>query len=137
MANKFTTAAQEIIFAKLNGNLTGCAVFDTAPYQPEGAPNDAFPYCLIGDATISPFDTDDTLGGIVTVTIHFWSRAKGAKQVKGLMDEAYSLLHRASISKVGYNVLDCLFEFGESMDDPDGVTKHGVQRYRLTIQAAA
>lgn len=137
MANKFTTAAQEIVFARLNGKLTGCAVFDTAPFLPEGAPDTTFPYCLIGDATLSPWDTDDTLGADVTVTIHFWSRAKGFKQVKALMDEAYSLLHRASIAKVGYNVMDCLFEFGESMDDPDGATKHGVQRYRLTIQAAA
>jgi hypothetical protein len=131
----FATAAQEIVFDALDGNLTGCAVFDTAPFLPEAAPSTTFPYCVIGEDQVSPWDTDDTLGADVVVTLHFWSRAKGNKQVKALMDQAYGLLNRATISKAGYNVVDCLYEFGEVVPDPDASTKHGVQRYRLTIQA--
>lgn len=137
MAQAFTTAAQEIVFGILNGNLTGCTVFDTAPFLPEGAPATTFPYCVIGDDTLAAWETDDTVGAEITITLHFWSRARGYKQVKALMDQAYSLLNRASVVKSGYNVVDCLVEFGEAMADPDGVTKHGVQRYRLTIQASA
>jgi hypothetical protein len=136
MAQAFTTAAQQIVFTALNGNLTGCTVFDTPPFLPEGAPSTTFPYCVIGDDTIAPWDTDDTVGGDITITLHFWSRSKGNKQVKALMDQAYALLNRASLSKSGYNLVDCLFEFGEVIPDPDAATKHGVQRYRLTIQAA-
>jgi hypothetical protein len=51
-----------------------------------------------------------------------------------LMGEAYSILHRASLTKTGYNVVDCLFEFSETFVDVDGRTRHGVQRYRLTVQ---
>lgn len=136
MATAFTTAGQELVFAALNGNLTGCTVFDSAPFLPEGAPATTFPYCVIGNDTSAPWDTDDKRGAEITLTLHFWSRAEGFKQVKALMDQAYGLLNRAALTKAGYAVIDCLFEFGDAMPDPDGVTKHGVQRYRLTIREA-
>ena len=136
MATAFTTTAQELAFSALDGKLTSCTVFDTAPFLPEGAPSTSFPYCVIGNDTTEPWDTDDTLGTQISLTLHFWSRAKGMKQVKALMDQAYGLLHRAALTKTGYSVIDCLFEFGEAMNDPDGQTKHGVQRYRLTIREA-
>ena len=136
MATAFTTTAQELVFSALDGKLTGCTVFDTAPFLPEGAPSTSFPYCVIGNDTTETWDTDDTLGTQISLTLHFWSRAKGMKQVKALMDQAYGLLHRAALTKSGYLVIDCLFEFGEAMNDQDGQTKHGVQRYRLTIREA-
>lgn len=136
MAKAFNTAAQELVFAALNGQLTGCAVFDTAPFLPEGAPATTFPYCVIGNDTVRSWDTDDTVGAEITITLHFWSRAQGFKQVKSLMDQAYGLLNRATLAKTGYVVVDCLFEFSDAMDDPDGMTKHGVQRYRITIEEA-
>ena len=136
MARSFTTAAQELVFIALNGNLTSCTVFDTAPFLPEGAPSTTFPYCVIGSDTVTAWDSDDTLGAEITVTLHFWSRANGMKQVKALMDQAYGLLNRATFTKTGYSIIDCLFEFSETMDDPDGQTKHGVQRYRITLREA-
>jgi hypothetical protein len=136
MATDFATAAQEIVFGVLNGNLTGCAVFDTAPFLPEGAPAETFPYCVIGEDTQVAWDTDDKRGAQVTMTLHFWSRVTGNKEVKALMGEAYALLNRANITKSGYNIVDCLWEFGSVVSDPDAKTKHGVQRYRLTIQEA-
>lgn len=136
MATAFTTTAQELVFSALDGKLTSCTVFDTAPFLPEGAPSTSFPYCVIGNDTTEPWDTDDTLGTQISLTLHFWSRAKGMKQVKALMDQAYGLLHRAALTKTGYSVIDCLFEFSEAMNDQDGQTKHGVQRYRLTIREA-
>jgi Protein of unknown function (DUF3168) len=126
------TAAQQAVFDALNGNLTGCTVFDTAPFLPEGAPSTTFPYCVIGDDTFAPWDTDDGTGSQNTVTLHFWSRATGYAPLKALMGEAYALLHRQSLTLAGYDVVDCLIEFSEAMADPDGVTK----RYRLTMTAA-
>jgi len=131
----FLNIAQQIIFDRLTGNLgSGVTLFDTAPYLPEGAPATTFPYVVMGNDTGAPFDTDDTVGGEITVTMHFWSRAEGFSQVKTIMQTAYDRLNRATLSKTGYSVLDCLHEFSEAMVDPDGVTKHGIQRYRLTIQ---
>lgn len=129
----FLTAAQEAIFFELDGAVS-CPVYDDAPYLPEGAPRNGFPYIVIGDDTGAPWDTDDTLGINVTVTIHFWSRASGMKEVKSLMGEAYDLLNRSKLAGSGVNVVDCLYEFGSATVDPDGRTRHGVQRYRLTLQ---
>ena len=56
------------------------------------------------------------------------------KEVKALMAEAYTLLNRASLTISGYNVVDCLWQFADVSVDPDGRTRHGVQRYLLTIQ---
>jgi hypothetical protein len=136
MATAFNTAAQEIVYTALNGNLTGCAVYDTPPFLPEAAPSTSFPYCVIGNDTVRAWDTDDSRGAEITLTLHFWSRAAGFKPVKSLMDQAYGRLHRATFVKSGYGVTDCLLEFSDTMSDPDGVTKHGVQRYRLTIAEA-
>lgn len=131
----FLNIAQQIIFDRLTGNLgVGVSLFDTAPYLPEGAPSTSFPYVVMGNDTSASWDTDDQLGAEITVTLHFWSRAEGFNQVKTIMQAAYDRLNRASLSKTGYSVIDCLHEFSEALNDPDGVTKHGIQRYRLTIQ---
>lgn len=133
----FTNAAQQIVFDRLTGQLgAGVSLFDTPPFLPEAAPDTSFPYVVIGNDTLVAWDTDDATGVEVTVTLHFWSRAAGFSQVKTIMDAAYSRLHRANLTKSGYNIVDCLFEFGQTMSDPDGVTKHGVQRYRLTFEGA-
>ena len=129
----FENIAQQIIYDRLNGALS-CTVWDTPPYLPEGAPATSFPYCVIGDDTLLPWDNDSFVGTDCTVTLHFWSRSTGMAQVKGLMGEAYDLLNRAALTKTGYQVIDCLWEFSNAVNDPDGVTKHGIQRYRLTIQ---
>ena len=131
----YLNTAQQIVFDRLTGQLgAGVTLLDTAPFLPEAAPATTYPYVVIGTDTGSPWDTDDTLGGEIMVSLHFWSRAKGYKEVKTIMQAAYDRLHRAALTKAGFNVLDCIYEFGEVMSDPDGATKHGVQRYRLTLQ---
>ena len=50
------------------------------------------------------------------------------------MGEIYALLNRAALVKAGYNVVDCLWDYSEAFTDPDGETRHGVARYRLTVQ---
>jgi len=129
----FETAAQSAIYAALNGAMS-CSVFDDVPELPVGVPDGGFPYCNIGNDTAARWDNDSKTGSVVTLTIHHWSRARGFKEVKGLMGEAYDLLHRATLTASGYTVLDCLWEFSEAFVDPDGKTRHGVQRYRLTMQ---
>ena len=127
----FETAAQQAVFAALSG--MSCPVHDTPPALPEGMPESGFPYVVIGDDTLTADEADDVIGAQVTVTIHFWSRAAGNAQVKALMGEAFGLLHRASLAAPGFKVLDCLREFSTVSVGPDGKTRHGVQRYRLTM----
>lgn len=134
MATDFLTAAQQIIFTALSG--IGATVTDSPAFTPEGEPAYQFPSIVIGQDTMRDWSTGDTQGANITVTLHFWSRAAGLAQVKGLMGAAYARLNRAALAKAGYSVTDCLMEFSSVTSESDGVTRHGVQRYRLTIQEA-
>lgn len=130
----FENTVQQIVFDALDGAVS-CTVYDDVPFLPEGQPDDRFPYIVIGNDTVRAWDTDDTKGANATVTIHVWSRAAGFKECKTIMGEVYDLLNRGMLSKSGYQIVDSLFEFSETMLDSDGETRHGVARYRITIQA--
>ena len=136
MATDFRSAARTLLYAALNGNITGVSVFDHVPFEPEGAPDANFPFITVGDAEAVPFDNDTTLGAYVTASLHVWSRYKGRKEVDEALDAVYGLLHRASLSKAGYKIVDCLFDFSDVTVESDGQTRYGVIRFRLTIQEA-
>lgn len=85
-----------------------------------------FPYVSVGDDTIADWSTDDKDGFDATITIHSWSRSGSMAQIKGIMSEIYDTMHRNS----ALNAM-MFFEYGEVLQDPDGVTTHGVQRFRL------
>ena len=131
----YATAAQQAIFNALNGEI-GPTVYDAAPFLPEGAPSTSFPYVVIGDDTFAPWDTDDSTGANVTVTLHIWTRAESHKPGKAIADAIYATLHRQQLTLTGYSFTDCQLQFAEFMRDPDGVTRHGVLRYRLTFTTA-
>lgn len=136
MATSFRSAARTLVYDALSGNVPGVTIYDHVPYEPEGAPDNAFPYASIGDAEAAPFDNDSTLGAYVDTTVHVWSRYKGRKEVDEALDAIYGLLHRASLSEAGYKVVDSLHELSDVSVDQDGQTRHGVIRFRMTIQEA-
>jgi hypothetical protein len=130
----FELAAQQAIFTALSGEISA-TVYDDVPSLPSGQPAANFPYVVIGDDTFLAWDTDDRLGAEITVTLHIWSRADGMQEAKDIAGEIYDILHRADLAVTGCNLIDCLCEFSEFMRDNDGETRHGIVRYRLTIEA--
>lgn len=104
-------------------------VFDRVP---EGT---AFPYITIGDVTAKDYDSQTFDGLETTITVHSWARGAGRKSVKSLMDRIYKILHRANLQMDGQKMILMRFEFSNGGElDPDGVTYHGVQRFRALIQ---
>lgn len=136
MATNFRSIARTLIYNALDGNVAGVTIYDHVPFEPEGSPDANFPYASIGDAEAEPWDNDSTLGAYVNTTVHVWSRYKGRKEVDEALDAIYGLLHRASLSAAGYKIVDCLFQFSDVFVEEDGQTRHGVVRFRLTIQEA-
>ena len=120
---------QAAIFAQVSS--IGYPVFDHVPQDTE------FPYIVIGDDTSIPWDTDDSIGSETTCTIHVWSRHRGRKEVKEIMRTIYEALHRQELSIIGGSLVECQAELQESFMDPDGLTRHGVIRFRLTVDSAA
>jgi hypothetical protein len=92
------------------------------------------PYIVIGDDTMIEYDADQVLGFDSTVTIHTWSTYRGRSEVKSLMGLIYDALHRAEFTIQGYNLIGCDCEYSETFLESDGVTRHGVQRFRILIR---
>lgn len=111
-------------------------VYDSVPFQPDGTPQVNFPCIVIGDDTLAPWDTDDSLGTSATITLHVWSRYLGKREVKEIQGRIYAALNRqaANLSAAGYRFVDSLYEFSEIVEEIDGKTRHGISRYRITME---
>ena len=125
-------ALQEALYTRLNNDSTltdtnGASVYDEVP---EGS---SFPYVTIGETTALEYDTKDLTGSEQTVTFHVWSQYRGAKEAKNIMDRLHDLLHNYSLSVSGANLINLRFDFGDLLRDPDGVTRHGVMRFRAIL----
>lgn len=112
----------------------GSAVFDHVPQSAAGEATAPFPYLAIGDTTEAEFDTDDSTGREFTVTLHVWSRYLGMAQVKNIMDQVKIVLHNQVLAVTGELVVFVYWEFAEVFLDPDGITRHGVTRFRINTQ---
>jgi hypothetical protein len=110
---------QKAIYDTLNGQLS-CVVLQNVP---QGQP---FPYCTIGDDTVSDWSTDGENGYDCTITVHTWSRSGSMAETKTIQSEIYDTMHRI-------RALNALiwFDYSDVLSDPDGLTYHGVMRFRL------
>ena len=123
---------QAAIYNKLN---TGQA----APVYAQGSipDNSADRYIVIGNDTLIEWDTDGRTGFEATLVIHTWDTTADNRSfipLKEIMGDVYNLLHRAELSLISYNAIGLDFEFSETFLDPDGLTRHGVQRFRVYMR---
>jgi hypothetical protein len=129
---------QKAVFAALTGDadvasaVTG--VFDHVPQPVDAGDDSQFPYITIGQGTVREFDTDDVLGFDATVEVHVWSRQRGRREVKEIQGLVYDVLHRGDLTIDGYHFVSCDHEFSDSFLDPDGLTRHGVQQFRVLYE---
>lgn len=123
---------QIAIFNTLNGNLGGVPVFSMG----DAPDNLQAVYVTIGNDTHIPWDDDNLTGFESTLTIHVFDTTgqRGFVNVKPLMGACYDLLHRATISINGYTLLGIDQEFEDARIDADGLTPHGVLRYRVITE---
>lgn len=130
-------AVQDAVYDLLVANAGMQAVLGNPPriydYVPQNA---AFPYLTLGDTRAENFDTKDGVGINQLITLHAWSRYRGQKEMKDILKAVNLALHRSSMTVSGYNFTDCRFESAETFLDDDGLTYHGLCRYRLITQTA-
>lgn len=117
---------QKAVFTRLSDQ--AWKVYDDVP---EGV---VFPYVTIGDDTTIAWDGDDWIGGNHTLTIHVWTRTAGRREGKQIMDAIDTRLNRFALTVGTANVLLCDAEFSDTFMDPDGITRHGVMRFRVMIE---
>jgi hypothetical protein len=127
---------QQAIYSKLLAgtsftNLVGTRLYDHVPVSPDPA---TFPYVEVGESTGEPYDTKTERGFEQTVVMHTWSRQRGRREVKQIHSAMYGLLHRGTLAGTGFTFVNLENEFNEIFSDPDGLTYHGIQRYRVATQ---
>ena len=108
-------------------NTLGATIADDVPH------GTTYPFIEIGEVRASDYSTKDLVGGDLVVECHLWSQYKGSKEVKQMMDRVHDLLHDSNLSVTGFNLVNLRFEFSDIVRDPDGVTRHGVMRFRAII----
>ena len=92
----------------------------------------AFPYVSVGPSQAEPWDTDDTTGWEVFLQLDVWSRERGgAVECRQVMQAIHDALHRAELTVTGHDFVLGRLDSARTLDDPDGVTTHGVMRFRF------
>jgi hypothetical protein len=124
-------ALQTTIYNALNVSAVtttlSCGVYD------EVIEGNTYPFITLGEESTIDYSTNTETGSETTVNIHIWSQYKGSKQTKEIMDKVHDLLHDSNLSVTGFNLINLRFEFSDIMRDPDGITRHGVMRFRAII----
>ncbi len=130
--SNFSVALQTTVYNALIGNnplttkLGGNNIYDFVPE------NTSFPYVKVGDQTMVDDGTKDKKGSDFTLIVHTFSRYRGSKEIKEIMSLIYDVLHESSLSVSGASN-NMRFEFSDIIKESDGLTTHGVQRFRVFV----
>lgn len=119
-------------FTALTSQLSGQGIYARKPQDDQAESTTPFPYITFSLPSSLPWDTDDIAGAEVILRVHVWSRSQSRLEIARIMDSVYDCLHRFDLVIAAANTVDCLYVNQETMDDPDGVTMHGIVDFRIT-----
>ena len=125
---------QEAVYTALTGASAIAALVSTRVYDEPPAAEATYPCITIGDDTVEEMGTKTPDISEHTITLHAWSRYNGRKEAKQILDAIKATLHHNLLTVTGHTVVEAVFEFAETMLDPDGETVHGVARYRFIVE---
>ena len=100
---------------------------------PAAAP---FPYITLGQTVSLDWSTGTEDGTEHSLTLHVWSRADSAAEVREIMQALRTLLHNQPLMLDDHDLVNLRHEFAEARIDPDGETMHGIVRYRAVTEPA-
>ena len=127
----YASARQQTVFNALDQSSTlQNLVTDVYDFVPEGT---AFPYVKIGEQTMVDNGTKNKQGTDFTIEVHTFSRYRGSVEIKNIMSVVYDILHESSLSVSGADLINMRFEFSDIIKENDGLTTHGVQRFRVFV----
>jgi len=119
------TEVQAAIVAALGPALAPVPVLDQA------GPNQAFPYVTIGEFLGDQADTLNEQGVNLEITVHVWSRQPGMQECQQLMAQAKDALDRQRLPAAGFQWVDTIWTYAQTLRDFDGITRHSVLRFTV------
>lgn len=96
---------------------------------------EAYPWVSIFGMDSNQFDNDATLGFEGTITVHSWDDSRDMSKINAIKLAIYDILHNNTLTITGYASVEYCQEFTTTLRDPDGITLHGVQRFRFILQS--
>ena len=124
-------ALQEALYSRLNGDGTlGSLVTGVYDAVPEDT---VLPAVVIGTRTTTDDGTNTLDARDYVFNIDVWSAYSGMKEIKNIMKQVYALLHESSLTVSGASLVNLRFEFSDIINENDGLTTHGLQRFRAVI----
>jgi hypothetical protein len=99
---------------------------------PAGA---AFPYITFTATIVNDDSAECITGSEVFFDIHVWSRAVGWPEAASIAGAIRAALDRIEIPLSGQRLIACNFLNFRRVDDPDGITRHGVVSFIALIDA--
>lgn len=130
MATHVNVELQERIYEILSSDST---LTDIGPVYDTPPDNEDYPYVTIGNDTFSEFDTHTTTGFDGSIQIDTWSQAMSKLEVKKMQKRIYELLHDIDLNLPNFKTTAFRCNLQDVLDDPDGRTKHGVQRFEFLL----
>jgi hypothetical protein len=128
-------AVQDAVYDTLMASATIQAVIgNPARLYDHVIPGVLFPFVAFGDMQAEPFDTKDRTGMEQILSLHIWSRYRGRKEIKDISKAIYNVLHNASLTVTGHEFVSCQFAGAEMRFEDDGLSYHGILRYRVVTQ---
>ncbi len=129
--------AQEAVYAALSADAGAQALLGIPPRIYDHVPEAAvFPYVAFGVAHVAPDDSKMGSAFEHTLTLDIFSRYRGAKEAKEILQAVYSALHRAALSASGAAFPLCEFHSAEIAPLDDGLTTHIAARFRVMEESS-
>ena len=128
-------ALQKAVYAALVadgpvGALIGDRIYDAAPRAA------TFPYASFGDGTLRDWSTGSEEGAEHRLVLHAWSRERGKRETWSILAALRDALHDRVLDLDGHALVNLRFEFADAALDPDGITWHGLARFRAVTEPA-
>ncbi len=90
-------------------------------------------YIVIGDDTSNSYGSKTFDGLETSITLHIWAVKKGRLYLKQIMDTLFAVLQNKPLAVSDANMLQIQHSFSDSFLEPDGVSFHGVMRFRTLM----
>jgi hypothetical protein len=129
-----TVELQAGLFAALGSDADLTALIGAGRIHDHVKPGAPLPYVVIGDGTAVDAGGIEVDAQEHTLTIHCWSETPSTLQVKRMVAAVRAALHdRPPVLEAG-RCTNLRCEYHETIRDPDGITHHGVMRFRAATQ---
>jgi len=129
-------AVQDALYTALAGDAGIQALLGSpARIYDHVQPDATFPFITLGATQAEPYDTVDHGGMSQRVALHVWSRQRGRKETKMILDALYQRLHHGVLTIAGQKLVLCRFISAEALLDDDGLTYHGLAQYQIITQS--